>query len=83
MKRAKRKILGAIYLLLAVGTGNMLQLTSFRWYRRAYGGHWERYWVDWPVCSFTWLDVSRCWHDMPEGYRIPLTRGEPLCEDHS
>ena len=51
----------------------------FRWYRRWYGGRWERHWID--ICeSFIWLDMhpNRKW---PE-YRQPCSLGTPEIEDH-
>ena len=51
----------------------------FRWYRRWYGGRWERPWID--ICgSFIWLDMhpDRKW---PE-YRQPCSLGTPEIEDH-
>lgn len=35
-------------------------LTNYRWYRRWRGGHWERWYVDHPICSDIWHDVERC-----------------------
>lgn len=29
---------------------------KFRWYRKWYGGLWELWWVDVPVCSEIWHD---------------------------
>ena len=51
----------------------------FQWYRRWYGGRWERHWID--VCGgFIWLEMhpERCW---PE-YRQPCSRGTPTIEDY-
>lgn len=53
-------------------------LSRFRWYRRWYGGRWERHWIE--ICgSFIWLDMhpDRKW---PE-YRQPCSRGTPEIED--
>lgn len=57
--------------------------TEWRWYRRALGGHWERWYVDSPV-------NSEVWHRCPLGctkhtLRRPsmLCRGIPTCEDWS
>jgi len=29
-----------------------------RWYRKWYGGRWELWWVDVPVCSEVWHDIT-------------------------
>lgn len=55
-------------------------LGDFQWYRRWYGGVWELWWVDYPVCTAVW-------HDVPEptgrGPRpTPLCRGTPVVEDY-
>ena len=36
----------------------------WRFQRRLYGGRWERWWVDWPVCSSHWhyVDPNRISH---------------------
>jgi hypothetical protein len=55
-------------------------LERFRWYRRLRGGHWERWCVDWPVCSNIWhrtASCSRVTHVRPTA----LCRGTPRCED--
>jgi hypothetical protein len=54
-------------------------LRNCRWYRRWYGGRWERHWID--VCgSFIWLSMhpGRKW---PE-YRQPCSFGTPEIEDY-
>jgi len=52
---------------------------NFQWYRRWYGGRWERHFID-VCCSFIWLDMhpDRKW---PE-YRQPCSIGRPTIEDH-
>ncbi len=53
----------------------------FRWTRRIVGGHWELWYVDFPVCSYIWHHVERCSKetgDRPSG----LCRGNCECEDH-
>lgn len=35
-------------------------LCNYHWYRRWYGGHWELWCVDAPVCSDVWHDVGQC-----------------------
>lgn len=52
-------------------------LSGFRWYRRYYGGRWERHWID--ICgSDIWLNMhpARKW---PE-YRQPCSHGTPTIE---
>lgn len=51
------------------------ELTRFRWYRRLRRGHWERYYVDWPVASDIWFQQA---HGSP---RVGLERGRPTCEE--
>ena len=54
-------------------------LSRFQWYRRWYGGRWERHWID--ICgSFIWLNMrpGRCWPD----YRQPCSHGTPTIEDY-
>lgn len=57
------------------------QLSRFQWYRRWYGGRWERHWID--ICgSYIWLDMdddpARQW----PAYRQPCSFGAPTIEDH-
>jgi hypothetical protein len=55
--------------------------SEFRWYRRLAGGHWERWYVDHPVCSDVWHDVPAC--GAAEDRRpTVICRGTPTCEDH-
>jgi hypothetical protein len=54
--------------------------SRFRWYRRLCGGHWEWWWVGYPICQAVWLQVERC--TLLGGGRHPLCRGTPVCEDH-
>ena len=54
-------------------------LARFQWYRRWYGGRWERHWID--ICgSCMWLDMhpERCW----PAYRQPCSFGTPENEDY-
>ena len=59
-------------------------LCRFRWYRRWYGGRWERHWID-ICCEDIWLpmsnDPARQWRQWP-AYRQPCSLGEPLIEDY-
>lgn len=60
---------------------SVLSLWKFRFYRRWWGGHWELWWVDFPVCSEIWHDVKKCTIETkkrPNG----LLRGTPVCEEH-
>ena len=51
----------------------------FQWYRRWFGGRWERHWID--ICgSFIWLDMHRD-RKWPE-YRQPCSFGTPEIEDY-
>lgn len=48
----------------------------FKWFRQFYGGHWELWWIDHPVCS-------AIWHSKPhKEERYGLMRGTPICEDY-
>ena len=51
-------------------------LSGFRWYRRWRGGHWERWWIDAPVCADVWVRTEH-------GRRPPLAMGTPRCEDYT
>jgi hypothetical protein len=52
----------------------------FQWYRRWYGGRWERHWID--ICgSFIWLDMSTNPARQWPAYRQPCSRGTPEIED--
>ena len=46
----------------------------WQWWRRWRGGHWERWIIDYPVCSELWMQ-------RPHGGRPGLGRGTPTCED--
>jgi hypothetical protein len=35
-------------------------LDRFRWYRRLRGGHWELWFVEPPVASFSWVRQPGC-----------------------
>lgn len=54
-------------------------LSDYQWYRRAYGGHWELWYIDHPICSSMWLDVKQC--SVGTSYREPGWRGSPRCEN--
>jgi len=52
-----------------------------RRYRVWWGGHWELWYVDFPVCSDIWHDAKACYFETgkrPGG----LLRGTPTCEQH-
>lgn len=59
-----------------------LGLSKFRFYRKWWGGHWELWWVDFPVCSEVWHDLNQC---SLEAKKRPygLLRGTPVCEDYT
>jgi len=48
--------------------------SNFRWYRRLRGGHWEKWYIDYPICSTIWFYQKH-------GERPGLGRGTPICED--
>jgi hypothetical protein len=53
-------------------------LSKYRWYRRWYGGRWEKWCTDHPVCSDIW------YNDCVEGERpCVLCRGTPVIEDYT
>ena len=29
--------------------------SNFKWYRKLSGGHWERWWIDIPICDYIWV----------------------------
>ena len=65
---------------IVVTFGDVL-FSRFRWWRKHRGGHWERWYIDHPVCSSVWLHVDRCTErsgNRPDG----LCRGTPECEQH-
>lgn len=50
----------------------------FRWYRKAVGGHWEKWFVDIPICADIWHKVEKC--SVSTGScPTSLCRGKPLC----
>jgi hypothetical protein len=54
-------------------------LRAYQWYRRMYGGRWERHWIG--ICgSYIWLPMhpDRKWPD----YRQPCSDGTPTIEDY-
>ena len=52
---------------------------KFQWYRRWFGGRWERHYID--IChSFIWLDMRQD-RKYPE-YRQPCSFGTPQIEDY-
>ncbi len=58
-------------------------LDRFRWYRRLRGGHWERWYVDHPVCAEVWHHVETCTREKPDTWEnrpTMLCRGTPTCE---
>lgn len=60
-------------------TWAVVMFSENKWYRRWYGGRWERHWIE--VClSIMWLDMhpNRKW---PE-YRQPCSFGTPDIEDY-
>lgn len=59
----------------------ILALYKFRFYRKWWGGHWELWWIDVPVCSEIWHDVDKCSLETKERPNV-LMRGTPECEDY-
>ena len=74
-----RRLLNFLYYFLAIISCDIVQATSWKWYRKAFEGHWEQWWIDFPICSTMWLDVKGCHKDYG---RPPLARGTPICEEH-
>lgn len=56
-------------------------LSGFRWYRKLCGGKWERWWIDVPVVSDIWFQVT----EWSTSCRRPdyLCRGTPIREEFS
>lgn len=52
----------------------------FRWYRRWAGGHWERWYVDYPVCGDYWFRTDGCY--LKRETRPGLCRVLHKCEDY-
>lgn len=56
-------------------------LGRFAWYRRWFGGRWERHWID--ICgSDIWLDMSSDPRRQWPAYRQPCSLGTPIIEDY-
>lgn len=55
------------------------RLSRFQWYRRWYGGRWERHFID-ACLAFIWLPMTppRIW----PAYRQPCSIGTPTIEDY-
>ncbi len=54
---------------------------QYEWARKRLGGHWERWYVDHPVCSDIWHSVDTC--TKKSGKRpTPICRGTPECKDY-
>jgi hypothetical protein len=51
-------------------------LSKFQMYRRWIGGHWEAWWIDFPICSTIWI---YCNHGYKPGGICSLEH----CEDYS
>lgn len=49
--------------------------SNFKWYRRWYGGIWEKWSIDYPVCSDIWMPRDTIKSNSP-----PLGRGTPKIE---
>lgn len=56
-------------------------LGRFAWYRRRVGGHWERWFVDFPVASHIWFR-RRDGCAKVNRRRPGLCFGNPHCEEH-
>lgn len=54
-------------------------LSNYRWFRKLRGGHWEKWWIDMPVFSDTWLHTPYCFADTDKRPDF-LCRGRPTCE---
>lgn len=58
-------------------------LSGLAWWRRLRGGHWERWYVDHPVCANVWHRLDGCTRERPDTFGnrpTPLCRGTPTCE---
>lgn len=55
-------------------------LSPYQWFRKLAGGKWELWWVDVPVCSYVWHDVSE-WTVVTGHRPTGLCRGTPTLED--
>jgi hypothetical protein len=40
------------------GLPTPILFSEYRWYRKILGGRWERWVVDWPVCSTMWFEIN-------------------------
>ena len=60
---------------------SLLGLYKFRFYRKWWGGHWELWWVDFPVCAEIWHDVKECSLETKQRQNA-LLRGTPECEQY-
>ena len=56
-----------------------LLFDRYAWFRRRCGGHWEQWTIDFPVCSFSWFQLTQC--SKGTGWRPCLGRGTPCCEE--
>ena len=55
-------------------------LSNYQWYRKWYGGRWEKHYIE--ICaSSMWLDMKppKVWPD----YIQPCSRGTPEIEDYT
>lgn len=59
----------------------ILALYKYQFYRKWWGGHWELWWVDFPICSEIWHDVEKSSTETGER-PYPLLRGTPVCEQY-
>ena len=57
------------------------RLANYQWYRRWYGSVWERWIVDFPVCSTVWHDLEITTQERGERPGA-LCRGTPIVEDY-
>lgn len=51
--------------------------SRFQWWRRMRGGHWEQWFIDWPVGDDVWLQSD---HGTRPGLGVALTAA---CEEWS
>jgi hypothetical protein len=58
-----------------------LGIERFRWYRKWIGGHWEFWYIDFPVTAEIWFHLPEC-STATKNRPSSLARGGPICEDY-
>lgn len=67
--------MNAVKVIDSLGLGFWFE--NYKWYRKAKGGIWLKYWVDFPVAAEVWHNVAEF-----DGVTLPtaLCRGIPRME---